>query len=40
MPAVQSRFARMQEFAAKAMGERFAVLQYNRAIDQMSAWDW
>jgi hypothetical protein len=40
MPTVQSRFARMQRFAAEAMGEPFAVLQYSRTLGKLSVWDW
>ena len=40
MPAVQSRFAKMQYFAAAAMAEHFAVLQYDRTVDKLTVWEW
>jgi hypothetical protein len=40
MGTVQSRFAKMQDFAATAMAERFAVLQYDRTVDKLAVWKW
>jgi len=40
MPNIQSRFAAMQSLAAKVLGYRFAVLQYDPSIDGLSVWDW
>jgi hypothetical protein len=40
MSTIQSGFSKMLAFAAQAMGNRFAVLQYDRALDGLSIWEW
>jgi len=31
---------RMQDLAAQVMTERFAVLQYDRTLDELTEWFW